>query len=59
MAYDIDVPRSFASRSRWLSRAAEKGWTGLFYHDEEHAFGRIARAGKRFSFEPLEGERAR
>jgi glyoxylase-like metal-dependent hydrolase (beta-lactamase superfamily II) len=58
MAYDIDVPRSFASRSHWLARAAEEGWIGLFYHDEEHAFGRVHRSGKRYAFEPLEGRPA-
>jgi glyoxylase-like metal-dependent hydrolase (beta-lactamase superfamily II) len=55
MAYDLDVPRSFASRSRWLDRAAEAGWIGLFYHYAEHAFGRVRRAGERYVFEPLAG----
>ena len=53
MAYDMDVPRSFASRSKWLERAAERGWIGLFYHDIEHAFGRVSRTGERYAFEPL------
>lgn len=53
MAYDLDVPRSFASRSKWLTRAAEEDWLGLFYHDIEHAFGRVRVAGKRYVFEPL------
>jgi len=53
MAYDLDVPRSYASRSRWLTRAAAGGWLGLFYHDVEHAFGRVRAAGKRYVFEPL------
>jgi glyoxylase-like metal-dependent hydrolase (beta-lactamase superfamily II) len=53
MAYDIDVPRSFASRSAWLERAARSGWTGLFYHDEHHAFGRVRRAGKRYEFDAV------
>ncbi|HEX6883194.1 MAG TPA: MBL fold metallo-hydrolase [Planctomycetota bacterium] len=48
MAYDLDVPRSYASRSRWLARAAEGGWLGLFYHDAEHAFGRLRRSGERY-----------
>jgi len=56
MAFDLDVPRSFASRSRWLERAAAGGWIGLFYHDLEHAFGRVHRAGKRYEFEPVAGE---
>lgn len=51
MAYDLDVPRSFASRSRWLERAASEGWLGLFYHDIEHAFGRVRRVGERYTFE--------
>ncbi len=48
MAYDIDVVRSFEVRSRWLERAAERGWTGLFYHDADLAFARLERAGRRF-----------
>jgi glyoxylase-like metal-dependent hydrolase (beta-lactamase superfamily II) len=57
MAFDIDVPRSFASRSRWIERAADEGWIGLFYHDVDHAFGRIRREGRRYGFEPVAGER--
>ena len=53
MAYDIDVVRSFDVRSTWIARAADEGWIGLFYHDEQHAFGRIGRSGRRFAFEPL------
>ena len=56
MAYDIDVVRSFESRSRWLARAAEGGWLGLFYHDADHAFGRIRREGRRYAFEPVAGQ---
>ena len=48
MAFDLDVPRSFASRSRWLAHAAEGGWLGLFYHDAEHAFGRLERVDGRY-----------
>lgn len=48
MAYDIDVARSFEVRSRWIARAAERGWTGLFYHDVDTAFGRIEKDGKRY-----------
>jgi glyoxylase-like metal-dependent hydrolase (beta-lactamase superfamily II) len=55
MAYDIDVVRSFEQRSAWLERAAERGWTGLFYHDEHHAFGRLERDGKRYRLSPIEG----
>jgi glyoxylase-like metal-dependent hydrolase (beta-lactamase superfamily II) len=54
MAYDLDVARSFEVRSHWLERAAEGAWVGLFYHDEEHAFGRIVREGKRYALRPLE-----
>jgi len=53
MAYDLDVVRSFEVRSQWLARAAERGWTGLFYHDPDHAFGRLTRDGRRFTLTPL------
>jgi glyoxylase-like metal-dependent hydrolase (beta-lactamase superfamily II) len=52
MAYDLDVVRSFEVRSEWLARAAEGAWTGLFYHDVDHAFGKIERRGKRYEFRP-------
>lgn len=55
MAYDIDVPRSFASRSRWLKRAAAEAWVGLFYHDVDHPFGRFEAEGKRYGFLPEAG----
>lgn len=48
MAFDIDVVRSFEQRSAWLERAASAGWIGLYYHDVDHAFGRIERDGKRY-----------
>jgi glyoxylase-like metal-dependent hydrolase (beta-lactamase superfamily II) len=51
MAYDLDVPRSFEVRSQWLARAAKAGWTGLFYHDVDHPFGRIVQAGRRYALE--------
>jgi len=51
MAYDLDVARSFAVRSEWIARAAERGWTGCFYHDVDHAFGRVRREGKRYAVE--------
>lgn len=53
MAYDLDVVRSFEQRSLWLERAAREHWIGLFYHDVDHAFGQIARQGKRYVFEPI------
>lgn len=53
MAYDIDVARSFDVRSKWLALAAERGWTGLFYHDLDTAFGRLERDGKRYRVVPL------
>ena len=56
MAYDVDVTRSFESRSHWLARAAEEGWIGLFYHDADHAFGKIRREGRRYDAEPIAGE---
>ncbi len=56
MAYDLDVVRSFENRSRWLARAAEERMLGMFYHDPEHAFGRLRREGKRYVCEPLPQE---
>jgi glyoxylase-like metal-dependent hydrolase (beta-lactamase superfamily II) len=53
MAYDIDVVRSFDVRSQWLERAAKSNWIGLFYHDVDLPFGRIARSGRRYSLDPL------
>jgi glyoxylase-like metal-dependent hydrolase (beta-lactamase superfamily II) len=53
MAYDIDVVRSFEVRSEWLARAAQGGWIGLFYHDVDVAFARLAAEGKRYEVEPL------
>jgi glyoxylase-like metal-dependent hydrolase (beta-lactamase superfamily II) len=53
MAYDLDVVRSFEVRSQWLERAARERWIGMFYHDVDHAFGRVMRDGKRYAFEPV------
>ncbi len=55
MAYDLDVVKSYDVRSEWLARAAERGWTGLFYHDVDHAFGRLRREGKRYAVDVVEG----
>ncbi len=57
MAYDIDVVRSFEVRSEWMGRAAAGGWIGLFYHDVDHAFGKLRQDGRRFELEVIEGER--
>lgn len=56
MAYDVDVARSFEVRSEWIARAANGGWTGLFYHDESIPFGRMVRDGRRFAVEPVGAE---
>jgi glyoxylase-like metal-dependent hydrolase (beta-lactamase superfamily II) len=56
MAYDIDVVRSFEVRSAWLERAAREGWLGLFYHDPDVAFGRLAFDGRRYICTPVAGE---
>ena len=55
MAYDLDVARSFASRSEWLERACDRGWIGLFYHDADHAFGRLRRDGRRYAVDVIDG----
>lgn len=49
MAYDVDVPRSFEMRGRWLARAADEGIVGLSYHDPQRPFTRIVRDGKRYA----------
>jgi glyoxylase-like metal-dependent hydrolase (beta-lactamase superfamily II) len=54
MAYDLDVVKSFEVRSHWLERAAREKWIGMFYHDVDHAFGRIARDGRRYLLTPVE-----
>lgn len=56
MAYDLDVVRSYEVRTAWMERAAAAGWIGLFYHDPDHAFGRLAKGGKRYELAPLAGE---
>jgi glyoxylase-like metal-dependent hydrolase (beta-lactamase superfamily II) len=56
MAYDIDVVRSFENRSAWLARAADEGWIGMFYHDPDHAFGRVVRDGKRYRVDVVTGQ---
>jgi len=53
MAYDLDVVRSFEQRSEWLERAARGGWTGLYYHDVDHAFAKLGSDGRRYRSEPL------
>lgn len=55
MAYDLDVVRSFEQRSEWLERAARGRWIGMFYHDVDHAFGRVTKSGKRYELEPVNG----
>lgn len=49
MAYDVDVPRSFEMRSKWLARAADEGIVGLSYHDPERPFTRLVRDGRRYA----------
>ena len=53
MAYDIDVERSFEQRSEWLAKAADHGWLGLFYHDDEHPFARLSRPERRYVATPV------
>jgi glyoxylase-like metal-dependent hydrolase (beta-lactamase superfamily II) len=55
MAYDLDQTRSYEARSHWLAKAAAGGWLGLFYHDAEHAFGRLRREGERYALDRVEG----
>ncbi|QDU84228.1 putative quorum-quenching lactonase YtnP [Planctomycetes bacterium Pla163] len=53
MAYDIDVVRSFEVRKALLEEAARERWTGLFYHDTDVPFARVAQDGRRFVVEPV------
>jgi glyoxylase-like metal-dependent hydrolase (beta-lactamase superfamily II) len=48
MAYDVDVPRSFAMRTEWLARWADEGLVGLSYHDPDRPFTTLVRDGKRY-----------
>lgn len=48
MAYDVDVPRSFEMRTKWLARAADEGLIGMSYHDTERPFFRLVRDGKKY-----------
>ncbi|MEZ6015757.1 MAG: MBL fold metallo-hydrolase [Planctomycetota bacterium] len=48
MAYDVDVPRSFAMRTEWLARWADEGLIGLSYHDADRPFTTLGRDGKRY-----------
>ncbi len=48
MAYDVDVPRSFEMRTRWLARAADEGIIGMSYHDPARPFTRLERNGARY-----------
>ena len=42
-----------------MKRAAEGAWVGLFYHDTEHAFGRLSFDGKRLICEAMVGAEVR
>lgn len=48
MAYDVDVPRSFAARTEWLARWADEGLIGISYHDPDRPFTSLTRDGKRY-----------
>ena len=48
MAYDVDVPRSFEMRTKWLARAADEGFIGMSYHDPERPFTRLERDGRKY-----------
>ena len=53
MAYDMNAAKSFAVRSEWIARAAERGWTNLLYHDTDEPIGRFEGEGRRFGWSPL------
>ncbi len=49
MAYDVDVPRSFEMRTKWLARAAEEEMICMSYHDADRPFTRLVRDGRRYA----------
>lgn len=59
MAYDIDVPRSFEMRTKWLARAADEGFISMSYHDPDRAFTRLVRDGRRYAAEDVAEMRLR
>lgn len=56
MSFDCEPLVVAAEKERWLARAAREGWTLLFYHDADHALGRVEFAGGRFNLLPAEGD---
>jgi glyoxylase-like metal-dependent hydrolase (beta-lactamase superfamily II) len=46
MAFDVDQQMSYDVRSHWLARAADEGWTCLYFHDPLSAASRLARDGR-------------
>ncbi|MBM3976232.1 MAG: MBL fold metallo-hydrolase [Planctomycetes bacterium] len=46
MAFDVDQQKSYDVRSHWLARAADEGWTCLYFHDPLTAASALAREGR-------------
>lgn len=54
MGYDLFPLTTLESKKRWLPRAAEEGWLGIFEHDADVPLARIvADAPGRFRAEPV------
>jgi len=56
MGYDHYPLETLAKKKELLERAALDGWLVIFEHEPRLPAGRLARDGKRFRFEPLEGD---
>ncbi len=55
MSYDLYPVETFDTKKRLYEPAAAGRWTVAFSHDLGHAFGTIAKHGRRFVFSPVTG----
>jgi glyoxylase-like metal-dependent hydrolase (beta-lactamase superfamily II) len=51
MGYDVEPLVSLETKRRLWAEAVAEGWTVMFEHDAEHAFGRIVADGKGYACE--------
>ena len=53
MGYDVEPLVTLETKRRVWAEAAAEGWTVMFEHDAEHAFGRIVADGRGYACEVL------
>src|SRR5262245_59031471 len=54
MSYDLYPLTTLESKKRWLPRAAEEGWLGIFEHDADQPLGKVVEeAPGRYKAEPV------